>query len=113
MLKIKQKVNVDTSSIALSWSNKDKNSIAREELIMTSEELQDIDNNNNENAASSKWLVYKDKDKTRIARYACDNGNSKAVPKFEGDFPKLIESTIRPWWKSSNWVVKSPKQALW
>ena len=30
-------------------------------------------------------------DKIRIARYACENGNSKAVSKFKSDFPKLNE----------------------
>ena len=60
------------------------------------EELEDIDNNN-KTATSSKQAVYKDLDKIRIARYACKNGNSKAVSKFKSDFPKLNECTIRPW----------------
>ena len=38
-------------------------------------------------------------DKIRIARYACENGNSKTVSKFKKDFPKLNESAIRPWVK--------------
>ena len=38
-------------------------------------------------------------DKIRIARYACENGNSKTVSKFKKDFPKLDESAIRPWVK--------------
>ena len=33
-------------------------------------------------------------DEIRNARYACENGNSKAVSKFKSDFPKLHESTI-------------------
>ena len=69
---------------------------SREELITISEELQDIDDNN-KTTTSSKRAVYKDLDKIRVARYACENGNSKAVSKFKSDFPKLNESTIRPW----------------
>ena len=58
----------DAGSIALSLSNK-------EELITISEELRDIDDNN-KTATSSKGAAYKDVDKIRIARYACENGNS-------------------------------------
>ena len=68
----------DASSTTLSLSHKDKNGISREELITISEWLQDIDDNN-KTATSSKRSVYKDVDKIRIARYACENGNSKAV----------------------------------
>ena len=76
----------DASSITLSLSNKDKNGISREELKTISEELQDIDKNN-KTVTSSKRAVYKDVDKIRFARYACENGNSKAVSKFKSDFP--------------------------
>ena len=61
----------DASSITLSLSNKDKNGISREELKTISEELQDIDKNN-KTVTSSKRAVYKDVDKIRIARYACE-----------------------------------------
>ena len=69
----------DASLIALSLSNKDKNGISREELRTISEELQDINNNNNKTAISSKQAVYKDVDKIRIARYACENVNSSCI----------------------------------
>ena len=46
---------------------------------------------------SSKRAVYKNVDKTRIATYACEKGNSKAVSKFNSDFPKPNESSIKPW----------------
>ena len=68
--------------IALPLSRKDKNGISREEFITISEELQDI-NNNNKTVTSSKQDVYKDVDKIRIDRYACENVNSKAVLKFK------------------------------
>ena len=68
----------DESSIALSLLNKDKNGISKEELITISKELQDIDENN-KTATSSKQAVYKDVDKIRIARYASENDNPKAV----------------------------------
>ena len=48
-------------------------------------------------------------DKIRIARYACENGNSKAGSKFESDFPKLNESTIRPWVKKNKSELSSKK----
>ena len=48
-------------------------------------------------------------DKIRIARYACENGNSKAGSKFESDFPKLNESTIRPWVKKYKSELSSKK----
>ena len=74
LLRIKAKGKCsDASSIALSLPNKDKNGISREELITVSEELQDI-GDNNKTATSSK-----DVDEIRIARCACENGNSKAV----------------------------------
>ena len=95
----------DASSITL--SNKDKNGISREELKTISEELQNIDKNNK--TASSKRAVYKDVDKIKIARYACENGNSKAVSKFKSDFPKLNESTIRPWAKKYKSELSSKK----
>ena len=108
---VKDKANgkcSDASSIALSLSNKDKNGISREKLITISEELLDIDDNN-KTAKSSKRAVCKDVDKIRIARYSCDNGNSKAVSKFKSDFPKLNENTIRPWVKKYKFELSSKK----
>ena len=46
---------------------------------------------------SSKRAVYKNVDKTRIATYACEKRNSKAVSKINSDFPNFNESSIRPW----------------
>ena len=40
--------------------------------------MQDI-KDNNKATTSSKQAVYKDVDKIRIARYACENRNSEAV----------------------------------
>ena len=48
-------------------------------------------------------------DKIRIARYVCENGNSKVVSKFKSDFPKLNESTIRPRVKKYNSELSSKK----
>ena len=54
-------------------------------------------------------------DKIKIARYACENGNSKAVSKFKSDFPKLNESTVRPWVKKykSELSSKKPQTSFW
>ena len=98
----------DASSIASPLSNEDKNGVSIEELITISEELQDIEDNS-KTATVSKRGVYKDMDKNRIARYACENGNSKAASKFKGDFPKLNESTIRPWVKNYKSELSSEK----
>lgn len=76
----------DVGSKASSLSNKDKNGILREELMIIQEELEDIDDNN-ETATSNKRTVYKELAKIRIARYACENGNSRAVSMFKNDFP--------------------------
>ena len=48
-------------------------------------------------------------DKIKIARYACENGNSKAISKLKSDFPKLNESTIRPWVKKHKSELSSKK----
>ena len=92
----------DANSIALSLFNKVKNGISRDKLTTIS----DIDGNN-KSATSSKRTVYKDKDKIRIARHACENGNSKVVSKFKSDFPKLNESIIRPWVEKYNHKLSS------
>ena len=53
-------------------------------------------------------------DKTRTARFAGENENSKVVSKFKKDFLHLMEAQKDHGWKSISpkWVVKSPKQAL-
>ena len=96
----------DASSIALTLSNKDESGISREELITVSKELQDINDNK---TATSHLAVHKDVDKIRIARYACENGKSKAVSKFKSDFLKLNESTERPWVKRYKSELSSEK----
>ena len=101
----------DASLIALSLSEKDKNGISREELRIISEELQDIDDSN-KTGTSSKQAVYKDKIKIRIPRYACENENSKVVSKFKRDFPKLNESTIRPWMNKYKSELSSKKPKI-
>ena len=39
--------------------------------------------------------MYADKDRARIGRYACENGNERARKRFLSEFPSLTESTIR------------------
>ena len=70
--------------------------------------MQDI-YNNNKAATSNKQAVYKDIDKIRISRNASENGNSKAVSKLKIDYPKLNESTIRPWVKMYKSELSSKK----
>ena len=92
----------DANSIALSLFNKVKNGTSRDKLTTIS----DIDGNN-KSATSSKRTVYEDKDKIRISRHACENGNSKVVSKFKSDFSKLNESTIKPWVEKYNHKLSS------
>lgn len=42
-----------------------------------------------------KYVVYSDKDRARIGRYASENGNERARRHFLSEFPTLTESTIR------------------
>ena len=46
-----------------------------------------------------KRVTYKETDKIRIVRYANLHSLSRAVKHFANEFPKLTESTIRPWLK--------------
>ena len=39
-----------------------------------------------------KWTP---NDPFKIGKYAAENGNSAAVRKFKGEFPRLNESTVR------------------
>ena len=63
------------------------------ELICMSQEL----SKTAELSKIKKRSTYSESDKRRIAMYATQNGNTNVVRKFRNDFPKLTESTLRPW----------------
>ena len=81
-------------SIALALSNEEISGVSQEVAILISEELINIENSN-KTAVDSKRTIYKDGNKIKIARYASENGTSKAVSRFKNEFPN--ESTVRPW----------------
>ena len=41
--------------------------------------------------------TYHERDKVKIAKYANTYGVASAIKFFQRDFPKLTESTVRPW----------------
>ena len=43
--------------------------------------------------------TYHERDKVKIAKYANTYGVASAIKFFQRDFPKLTESTVRPWLK--------------
>ena len=95
-------------SIALALSNEEISGVSQEEAILISEELTDIENSN-KTAVDSKQTIYKDENKIKIARYASENGTSKAVSRFKNEFPKLNESTVRPWVRKYKAELNSKK----
>ena len=49
---------------------------------------------------SNKRVTYKETDKIRITNYANQHTVARAVKHFRAEFPKLKESTVRPWLKT-------------
>ena len=47
--------------------------------------------------AKRKRTTYREDEKMKIAKYANIYGTVSALRHFKQDFPKLTESTIRPW----------------
>ena len=48
-------------------------------------------------ASQAKRTTYREDEKMKIAKYANIYGTVSALRYFKQDFPKLTESTIRPW----------------
>ena len=44
-------------------------------------------------------ITYHERDKLKISKYANAHGVTAAIKLFQRDFPKLTESTVRPWLK--------------
>ena len=57
-----------------------------------------------------KRMVYAEKDKQEIAKYAAVCGATAAVRKFQQRFPHLTESTVRPWVKSYKKSIQEQKE---
>ena len=53
-----------------------------------------------------KRVVYGEKDKQEIAKYAAVCGATAAIRKFKQKFPNLNESTVRPWVKSHKKFIR-------
>ena len=50
-------------------------------------------------ADKRRRTTYHERDKVKIAKYANTYGVASAIKFFQRDFPKLTESTVRPWLK--------------
>ena len=50
-------------------------------------------------AKNKKRVVYEEKDKQEMAKYAAVCGVTAAIRKFKQKFPNLNESKVRPWVK--------------
>ena len=89
-----------------SFSRKDSNASISPPLILPSSEYLGVTSTEYSNITEAMNLVgsekrsrvrYKEVDKLKIAKYANEHGSTKAINHFKHDFPKLSESTIRPW----------------
>ena len=61
---------------------------------------------------TEECVVYREKDKQEIAKYAAMCGATATVRKFKVKFPRLTESTIRPWVKKYKEMIKAKSQRV-
>ena len=60
-------------------------------------------------AKNKKRVVYEEKDKQVIAKYATVGGVTAAIRKFKQKFPNLNENTVHPWVKKYKEILKAKK----
>ena len=60
-------------------------------------------------AKNKKRVVYEEKDKQEIWKYAAVCGVTAAIRKLKQNFPNLNESTVRPWVKKYKEILKAKK----
>ena len=76
--------------------------LTRNEVTLVMEELNSIA------SSGSRRQTYNEEEKKRVARYAAENGNSAAVRHFSREFPKLRHTTIIPWVKKYEQMLRDP-----
>ena len=64
---------------------------------------------NLQSVKKKRHLIYEEKDKQDVAKYAAQCGNTAAIRKFKQRFPNLNESTIQPWLKKYRENLKENK----
>ena len=77
--------------------------ISEKEIICIQEDLKRC-------SKTKERVVYQEKDKQEIAKYAAMCGATPAVRKFKVKFPRLTESTIRSWVKKYKEMIKAKSQ---
>ena len=60
-------------------------------------------------AKNKERVVYEEKDKQEIAKYATVCGVTATIRKFKQKFANLNESTVRPWVKKYKEILKAKK----
>ena len=76
--------------------------LTRNEVTLVMEELNSIAR------SDSRRQTYNEEEKKRVAWYAAENGISAAVRHFSREFPKLRHTTIIPWVKEYEQMLRDP-----
>ena len=76
--------------------------LTRNEMTLVMEELNSI------TSSDSRRQTYNEEEKKRVARYAAENGISAALRHFSREFPKLCHTTIIPWMKKYEQMLRDP-----
>ena len=58
-----------------------------------------------------RHLLYQEKDKQEVAKYAAQCGTTAAIRKFKYRLPNIHESTVRTWYKKYMENLKEKKKA--
>ena len=80
--------------------------LTRNEVTLVMEELNSI-------ASSDSPRQTYEEEKKRVARYAAENGISAAVRHFSREDPKLRHTTIIPWVKKHEQILRDPLVTTW
>lgn len=84
--------------------------LSEHEVICIRDELDNIAND--AEAPKPKRMSYSEKDKERVGRYAAENGVPSALKKFKTEFPKLTQSTVRPWSIKYTQTLSNPTMTM-
>ena len=76
--------------------------LTRNEVTLVLEELNSIE------SSDSRRQTYNEEEKKRVARYAAENGISAATRHFSREFFKLRHTTIIPWVKKCEQMLRDP-----
>lgn len=82
--------------------------LSKKEVISVRDELANVSNYKD----VLKRVTYAEKDKQRVGRYAAMHGVPSALKRFKSEFPKLTQSTVRPWVIKYKRTLSSPTKTI-